>query len=99
MLGCIPYGFWEERMPEDLKNLNDAELAKWTAQWDESSPNRLLGEQELKRRASPASHQPTPPPKWYDSSRGKLAIKVCSAALGAAAGWVILQWSGRILGP
>jgi len=86
-------------MPDDLKKLNDAELAKWTAQWDASSHNRLLGEQELHRRASAAGHPSTPPPKWYDSSRGKITIKVCSAALGAAAGWAILQWSGRILGP
>ena len=82
----------------DLKELNDADLAEWTAQWDVSSHNRLLGEQEQRRRASTASHPSTPPPKWYESSLGKIAISVLFAVLGAATGWAILRWSGRILG-
>ena len=35
-----------------------------------------------------------PPPKWYESSVGKIAFSVFFAVLGAAVGWAILRWLG-----
>ena len=36
----------------------------------------------------------TPPPKWYESSLGKIAFSVFFAVLGAATGWALLRWFG-----
>lgn len=77
---------------DDLKSLSDDELARWTAQWNHSAPQRLLGEQQFQRRASAP-----PPGKWHDSALGKVALSVMSALVGAAALWAVLFWSGWFL--
>ena len=67
-------------MPDDpyqLRDKSDLELYKWTAQWNQATPNYIAGQQEIRRR----NERPTSKRTWIAIGISALALVVAIVAL------------------
>jgi len=81
-------------MIEDLKNMNDVELAKWQVDWKEHSHCYVLAQKEWERRAREKQHELDLDLMFKQVQWMKYSViaSATSALIGAIVGAVLQAW-------